>query len=53
MRRHNLYLPDELVDEARKLARKHGIALADVIRAALDKYLKAVKRAEEAKNGPQ
>ncbi len=51
MKRHNVFLPDELVAEARKLAQKHGIALADVVRTALEKYLMAVKRASEAKNG--
>lgn len=53
MKRHNLYLPTELVEEARKLAEKHGIALADVVRAALEKYLQAVKRSMEARNGPR
>lgn len=53
MKRHNLFLPDEMVAEARKLAEKRGIALADVIRVALEKYLQAVKRAQEARNGPQ
>ena len=53
MRRHNLYLPDELVADARKLASEHGIPLADVIRTALEKYLLAVKRAKETKNGPR
>lgn len=50
MKRHNLFLPDALVDDARKLAQRRGIALADVIRTALEKYLQAVRRAEEAKN---
>lgn len=49
MKRHNLYLPDQLVADARKLASRHGIALADVIRTALEKYLQAVKRAEETR----
>lgn len=49
MRRHNLFLPDEMVAEARKLAERRGIALADVVRTALEKYLQAVKRAEEAR----
>lgn len=49
MRRHNLFLPDEMVMEARKLAERRGIALADVVRTALEKYLQAVKRAEEAR----
>jgi hypothetical protein len=53
VKRHNLFLPDEMVAEARKLAQKRGVALADVIRTALDKYLQAVRRAAEAKNGPQ
>lgn len=49
MKRHNLFLPDEMVAEARKLAERRGIALADVVRTALEKYLQAVKRAEEAR----
>ena len=49
MRRHNLFLPDQMVEEARKLAERRGIALADVVRTALEKYLQAVKRAEEAR----
>lgn len=53
MKRHNLYLPDELVEEARKLAQDNGISLADVIRAAIEKYLQAVKRSKEARNGPR
>lgn len=53
MKRHNLYLPDQLVADAKKLAERHGIALADVVRAALEKYLQAVKRSMEARNGPQ
>ena len=49
MKRHNLFLPDEMVAEARKLAERRGIALADVVRTALEQYLQAVKRAEEAR----
>ncbi|MFM1990243.1 MAG: Ribbon-helix-helix domain [Pseudomonadota bacterium] len=53
MKRHNMFLPDELVAEARKLAQKRGVPLADVVRTALEKYLMAVRKAAEAKNGPQ
>lgn len=49
MRRRNLYLPDALMDDVKKLADRKKIAMADVIRTAIEKYLAAVKKAEEAK----
>lgn len=49
MRRRNLYLPDALMDDVKKLADRRKIAMADVIRTAIEKYLAAVKKAEEAK----
>lgn len=49
MRRHNLFLPDDLVEEARKLAEKRNQPLAAVVRTALEKYIQAVKNAEAAR----
>lgn len=53
MKRWNLFLPDELLAEAKKVAEKHNVAASDVVRTALEKYLAAVKRAEEARNAPR
>jgi predicted DNA-binding protein len=48
--RWNLFLPPELLEQAKELAARKGVAASDVVRTALEKYLAAVKRAEEAKN---
>ena len=48
--RRNIFLPDELYAEATRLAERKGIHTADVIRTALEKYLAAVKKAEEARS---
>lgn len=48
MTRRNVFLPDPLYNEAAELARRKGVKTADVIRTALEKYLAAVKKAEEA-----
>lgn len=48
MTRRNIFLPDTLYTEATRLAERKGVKTADVIRTALEKYLAAVKRAEEA-----
>lgn len=53
MKRWNLFLPDELLAQTKKLAEKHNVAASDVVRTALEKYLAAVRRAEEAKNAPR
>lgn len=49
MKRWNLFLPDELIDQLKNLAEKRGVSAADVVRTACEKYLAAVKKAEEAK----
>lgn len=51
MRRRNYYLPDELVEQAQKLATRRQTSVSDIIRTALQKYMEAVERAEKAKNG--
>jgi len=48
MTRRNIFLPDTLYTEATRLAERKGVKTADVIRTALEKYLQAVKKAEEA-----
>lgn len=56
MKRWNLFLPDELMAAIKALAEKKGVAAADVVRTACEKYLAAVKKAEiaarEASNAP-
>lgn len=56
MKRWNLFLPDELIAQIKALADKRGVAAADVVRTACEKYLAAVKKAEaaarEAANAP-
>lgn len=52
MTRRNLFLPDDLVAEAKKLAEKQGVPMAEVVRVALEKYLQAVRRADGAENAP-
>lgn len=49
MTRRNIFLPDTLYTEATRLAERKGVKTADVIRTALEKYLQAVKKADEAK----
>lgn len=48
MKRWNLFLPDDLMAQIKQLAEKKDISAADVVRTACEKYLAAVKRAEEA-----
>lgn len=53
MKRWNLFLPEELIEEIKELAKRKDVPAADVVRTACEKYLAAVKRAEEAKSAPQ
>jgi metal-responsive CopG/Arc/MetJ family transcriptional regulator len=50
-------LPDELLEEIKKMAEKRDISASDMMRIACEKYLAAVKKAEitpaEPKNEPQ
>jgi predicted transcriptional regulator len=48
MRRRNLFLPDELMDQVSELAKKRKVPMAEIIRVAIERYLAAVKKAEEA-----
>lgn len=49
MQRWNLFMPVELMEKTKNLAKKHHISSADVVRKALITYLAAVERAEVAK----
>lgn len=51
--RRNFFIPDDLHQQAADLAQRKGVKTADVIRTALEKYLQAVKRAEEAARATQ
>jgi predicted DNA-binding protein len=51
--RRNFFIPDELHDQAAALARRKGVRTADIVRTALEKYLTAVKKAEEARANVQ
>jgi antitoxin component of RelBE/YafQ-DinJ toxin-antitoxin module len=51
VKRWNLFIPDDLIAEAKALADKKGVSVAEVVRIALTKYLEAVRRAKEAKHG--
>jgi hypothetical protein len=46
--RRNFFIPDDLHDQAAELAKRKGVKTADVVRTALEKYLAAVRKAEEA-----
>lgn len=52
MRRRNLFLPDELMDQVGELAKKRGRPMAEIIRVAIERYLAAVKKAEQASSTP-
>jgi predicted transcriptional regulator len=49
MKRHNLFLPDDLVAKYRQFAEKREISMAEMIRLALEKYAQALEKAQ--KNG--
>lgn len=51
--RWNLFLPPELLEQVKELAARKDVTASDVVRTALEKYLAAVKRAEEAKHAAQ
>ena len=48
MRRRNFHFPEPLMAEVKALADRKNIAMADVIRTAIEKYLAAIKKAEAA-----
>jgi predicted DNA binding CopG/RHH family protein len=47
MKRHNLFLPEELVEKYRVYAQKRGIPMAEMIRIALEKYSQALEKAQQ------
>lgn len=53
MKRWNVFLPEELIDQVKELAKKRDVPAADVVRTACEKYLAAVKKAEEAAKSAQ
>lgn len=53
MKRWNLFLPEELIAQVKALADKKDVSAADVVRTACEKYLAALKRAEEAAKAAQ
>lgn len=48
MHRHNFFLPKETVAELRKVAEARGETLSEVVRTALDAWLRAYKKRQEA-----
>lgn len=48
MKRWNMFFPQDLLEEVKKLAVKKGVTAADVMRVACEKYMTAVKKAEAA-----
>jgi predicted DNA-binding protein len=48
-KRWNLFMPEELLEQLRELAERKHVTSADIVRTACEKYLAAVKRAEEAR----
>ena len=42
-------MPEDLLEQIKHLADRKNVPAADVVRIACEKYLAAVKRAEEAK----
>ncbi len=46
-------MPDELLDQLKVLGDKRGVSAADVVRTACEKYLAAIKKAEELKRAAQ
>jgi predicted DNA-binding protein len=48
--RWNVFLPEDLLDRTKDLAERKGVSAATIVRTAVEKYLQAVQRAEEARN---
>lgn len=48
-KRWNLFMPEELLGQLKTLADRKGVTSSDLVRTACEKYLAAVKKAEEAK----
>lgn len=45
--RWNLFLPPELLAQVKELAERKKVTASDVVRTGLEKYLAAVRKAEE------
>lgn len=43
MKRTNIFLPEQLLEKLRTLADKTGLSVAELIRRAIDEYLKRQK----------
>lgn len=48
MKRWNVFLPPETLEEVKKLAAERDVTASDVVRTALEKYVQAVKKAKQA-----
>lgn len=48
MKRWNLFIPVTLLEKTQNLAKKRGVSSADVVRIALEAYLKALEKHEKA-----
>lgn len=46
-------MPEDLLEQIKALADRKDVAASDVVRTACEKYLAAVKRAEEAARAAQ
>lgn len=53
MTRWNLFMPSELLEKTKKLAKKRHISSSDVVRAALMAYIAAVEKAENRTSAQQ
>jgi predicted DNA-binding protein len=43
MKRTNIYLPEQVLKKLRALSKKVGVSVAELVRRALDDYLKDAK----------
>lgn len=48
-KRWNVWMPEELLADLKALADRKHLTSADIVRTACEKYLAAVKKAEQAK----
>ena len=39
MKRTNVHLPEQQIDELKKLSKKRGISMAEIVRRAIDAYV--------------
>lgn len=50
--RWNLFMPPELLVQLKTTADQHGVSSAKLVRTACEKYLVALKRAQEQQHVP-